>query len=179
MHEIFHILGLQQSLATNWKDASGNAYVQSTILLTPVTIRSKSTKYLATPQVLTAVRTHFNCPTAKGAQLENHETASTTSHLERTVFRTEIMSSGLQSEMSVISVITAAWLQDTGWYFNVNSDLLQPLIHGKNKGCTFYEGDPCNPAASAPEFCQTLNDESQCTLMYDGGGSCQGASAES
>jgi hypothetical protein len=50
--------------------------------------------------------------------------------LERTVFRAEIMSSWLLYDLSPVSNITAAWLLDTGWYYNINSSFVQTLLHG-------------------------------------------------
>ena len=47
--------------------------------------------------------------------MENFVSQATTSLLERTVFRTEIMAAGdILYPISVISQITAGWLLDTG-----------------------------------------------------------------
>lgn len=37
--------------------------------------------------------------------------------------------------MAAVSTITAAWLEDTGWYTNINTTLLQEFPHGKGQGC--------------------------------------------
>jgi hypothetical protein len=49
------------------------------------------------------------------------------------MFLGEIMSSAITTSAAVISPITAAWLKDTGWYSEVNTDMVTDLTYGKGK----------------------------------------------
>lgn len=93
--------------------------------------------------MLSAAQAHFNSFSITGVQLENDDGASA-SFLERTVFKGEIMASGYVIPKAVLSSITAGWLLDTGWYSNINTNLIQSFEHGLNRGYTFYYNDTCN-----------------------------------
>lgn len=57
--------------------------------------------------------------------MENEEgTGLSVKHLEKTVFKDEIMIAGALGSRSVVSTITAGWLLDTGWYSNINYNLI-------------------------------------------------------
>ncbi len=96
--------------------------------------------------------------------------------LERTVFRPEIMGSSLLHDLSPLSNITTAWLIDTGWYYHINSSFVQTLRHGAGQGYSFYyTGNPCSPVEVDLEVFSTAGDASQCTLIQDAGGFCEGS----
>jgi hypothetical protein len=125
LHEMLRVLGLDATLASVWRNPSTLLpYTPVSSILNTTTVRSKSTRVLWTPNILAAVRTQFGCTTAPGVQLENDESTTTQSNLERTVFRGEIMSSGQLFDLTPVSAITAGWLLDTGWYYSINSSFL-------------------------------------------------------
>ncbi|VDO93039.1 unnamed protein product [Soboliphyme baturini] len=88
------------------------------------------------PHVLEAVRTHFNCGTLEGAQLENDGGPGTSNvHWEKRLFGPEIMTGEL-SRNAIFSQITGALLKDSGWYM-IDERMLEPLTWGASKGCLF------------------------------------------
>jgi leishmanolysin-like peptidase len=70
--------------------------------------------------VRAAVSEHLNCPTAPGGPLEDEGGISTAgSHWEAAIFQTEIMvgvSSSIERQRQVLSNVTLALAQDSGWY---------------------------------------------------------------
>uniref|UniRef100_A0A5S6QE25 Leishmanolysin-like peptidase n=1 Tax=Trichuris muris TaxID=70415 RepID=A0A5S6QE25_TRIMR len=94
------------------------------------------TKLVNSPHVLKAVRDYTGCADLEGAQLENGGTVGTVhSHWEKRIFGPELMT-GVQSPIAPFSVITAALLQDSGWYL-VNNSVIEDLEWGKGLGCKF------------------------------------------
>lgn len=102
------------------------------------TIRTKTTRVVGTQNLINALKSHFNCQNISGLQLENDDNIETTNNLEATVFLGDIMSSGTTTSASVVSTITAAWLKDTGWYSEINSEMVSELTFGKGQTCGFY-----------------------------------------
>ena len=49
---------------------------------------------------------------------------------------------------SVVSALTLAALEDSGWY-RVEYSQAQPLLHGRRQGCAFLE-EPCVRPGRAP-----------------------------
>jgi hypothetical protein len=75
---------------------------------------------IVSPCVQAAVRDHFGCPSLRGAELEDDlRSGSAGSHWDQRIFEGEIMDSvaGPSSFTSrhVLTNITLALLQDTGW----------------------------------------------------------------
>ena len=83
-----------------------------------------------------ATRDHFDCPTAEGALLEQDGGGATSgSHWESTTFQSEIMiGASAAVERRVLSPITLALAQDSGWYVP-NWDAQGFLRHGHLVGC--------------------------------------------
>ena len=174
---LFQILGLSQSASSYWKNPSTGLSYNLTQVLFTATVRSKSTRHLATPNALAAAQNQFGCSNITGVQLENDQyTTTTTSYLERTMFKGDVMSAGDMSEFYIVSQVTAGWLLDTGWYFNLNPNFIETLTVGLLKGCTYYTSS--SPCAITPEFCQTANSTSQCSTFYESQGICQGGSLD-
>ena len=68
------------------------------------------------PKVVDAMRSHFGCPTAWGAPLENNGGPGTAgSHWERVTFGNEAMT-GSDFPDSVFTIFTFKLLESTGWY---------------------------------------------------------------
>lgn len=70
-----------------------------------------------TPTVQRIVRNHFNCPNATGAKLENQPTSQDCfgSHWDERTYYTEIMGSVFSETANILSPLTIALLEDSGW----------------------------------------------------------------
>eukprot|EP00090_Calanus_glacialis_P017323 TRINITY_DN26991_c0_g1_i1.p1 TRINITY_DN26991_c0_g1~~TRINITY_DN26991_c0_g1_i1.p1 ORF type:complete len:386 (+),score=61.60 TRINITY_DN26991_c0_g1_i1:23-1159(+) len=116
----------------NWQVATGNV--------------TKRVHMLVTPRVRREVRRHFKCNSLEGGELEDQGDLGTSlTHWEKRVFGDEAMTGNHQEldlggrkwrELTYISRITLAVLQDSGWY-KVNFRKADPYTWGKNTGCTF------------------------------------------
>ncbi|CAF3862207.1 unnamed protein product, partial [Rotaria sp. Silwood1] len=115
---------LKQIVRKNWKTRGG--LVDKIILM------------LVTPRVQAVVREHFRCSTLEGAELENQGNVGTAlTHWEKRLFEHEIMT-GTYTQESVISNLTLALLEDSGWY-DVSYEYGKPLLWGRNLGCDFVK----------------------------------------
>jgi len=86
--------------------------------------------------VLAAAREHFGCSSLDGVPLEDGGDRSThDSHWEKRLFRNEYMT-GSSDHTAVISKISLALLEDTGWY-QVEYGHAEDLEWGRGMGCSF------------------------------------------
>ena len=99
---------------------------------------------VTTPKVKTVVRNHFNCQTLQGARLENQPTNPQScfgDHWEEQHFYPELMTSTMKLTSTVLSPISLAYLEDSGWYIaNYSQSNILPWGHGV--GCDFAK-KPC------------------------------------
>lgn len=166
-HEILHALGFTAGLYAFYRDAYGQPltprdpvsnkptvinkqlgmYQWSTRVARDVvrydwrlrdqTIR-KTVHMIVTPNVKREVRKHFNCPSLEGAELEDQVLNGTAfTHWEKRVFENEAMT-GTYTQNPIISRITLALMEDTGWY-KVNYNNAAELEWGRNLGCDFVK----------------------------------------
>ncbi|CAK9304546.1 unnamed protein product [Gordionus sp. m RMFG-2023] len=164
-HEFLHALGFSVSLYAFYRDQDGrplsprlangdpvydnkmNLYKWSDKIIRPV-IRndwqvasgniSRVFNMMITPNVLREARSHFNCSTLKGVELENQGNYGTAmTHWEKRILENEAMT-GTHTQDTVFSRITLALMEDTGWYL-VNYSMAEDLAWGKNLGCDFIE----------------------------------------
>ena len=72
---------------------------------------------VVTPTVQRIVRNHFNCANATGAKLENQPTSQDCfgSHWDERTYYTEIMGAVFSRTVNVLSPLTIALLEDSGW----------------------------------------------------------------
>lgn len=72
---------------------------------------------VVTPTVRRIVRNHFNCANATGAKLENQPTSTDCfgSHWDERTYYTEIMGAVFSQTVNVLSPLTVALLEDSGW----------------------------------------------------------------
>ncbi|KAI0213154.1 Leishmanolysin-like peptidase [Lamellibrachia satsuma] len=114
---------LKSVFSRQWKVAGGNI--------------SRQTKYIVTPRVQEEVRRHFNCGSLEGAPLEDQGVQSSrNSHWEKRVFMNEIMTASVAFGTYVISRLTLALLEDTGWYLT-DGNKAGDLLWGRSLGCDF------------------------------------------
>jgi Leishmanolysin len=105
-----------------------------------------ATRYasIVTPKVRTVARNQFNCPSLEGAPLENQPTRAdscTGDHWDERLFYPEAMSGVISPTTNILSSLTLALMEDSGWYVaNYTSSKMSPW--GLGVGCAFVE-QPC------------------------------------
>lgn len=169
-HEILHALGFTAGLYAFYRDDHGNPrtprnpstgrpflgsngiYQWSSSVIREVVrsnwiqksgVTERRVLIMVTPRVRDEVRRHFNCSTLEGAELEDQGLDGTAlTHWEKRVFENEAMT-GTYTQNSVISRITLAMMEDTGWY---KADYSQAGDYewGKNLGCEFAQNSCYN-----------------------------------
>ncbi|XP_004373772.1 leishmanolysin-like peptidase [Trichechus manatus latirostris] len=99
--------------------------------------RVRHTVYLlVTPRVVDEARKHFNCPILEGMELENQGGMGTElNHWEKRLLENEAMT-GSHTQNRVLSRITLALMEDTGWY-KANYSMAEKLDWGRGMGCDF------------------------------------------
>lgn len=117
--------------------------------------------HIALPRVVAMAREYFGCPTLDKVPLEEDGgDGSRYSHWEERAMFTEVMAAQLSSRM-VVSNITLALLEDSGWYKPVyaRSGLFQ---FGRNKGCEFLNEKCVQDGATkfADTFCPIQTERS-------------------
>ncbi|EAR86017.1 leishmanolysin family protein (macronuclear) [Tetrahymena thermophila SB210] len=178
LHEIIHILGFSGSNIQYWIDPdTGKPYG----LTNAHKIMKRENRWdvdnvlkIFSKNILRVSRNHYGCPLIDGMYLENQgKVGSFSSHWERDLLGNEFMTASLVYRVSTISEFTAALLLDTGYYAEVNSNLLMPIYWGKNKGCDFFNKS-CNTSQQFPEFPDDSEEES-CDFFSQGIGKLQKA----
>ncbi|XP_004424570.1 PREDICTED: leishmanolysin-like peptidase isoform X1 [Ceratotherium simum simum] len=93
---------------------------------------------LVTPRVVDEARKHFNCPILEGMELENQGGMGTElNHWEKRLLENEAMT-GSHTQNRVLSRITLALMEDTGWY-KANYSMAEKLDWGRGMGCDFVK----------------------------------------
>eukprot|EP00547_Thalassionema_nitzschioides_P005367 CAMPEP_0194199872 /NCGR_PEP_ID=MMETSP0156-20130528/720_1 /TAXON_ID=33649 /ORGANISM="Thalassionema nitzschioides, Strain L26-B" /LENGTH=560 /DNA_ID=CAMNT_0038924817 /DNA_START=59 /DNA_END=1738 /DNA_ORIENTATION=+ len=123
---------------------------------------------IVTPKVRAVARNQFNCQTMAGGQLENQPTGAqscTGDHWDERLYYPESLSGVISPTTNVLSHITLALLEDSGWY-KANYTMGKALPWGLNAGCDFVKS-PClipnGDTPSIPEYSKGYfcNDASQ------------------
>lgn len=161
LHEIIHALGFSSDLYAYMRDEAGNPRTgrndagdvprsnvecPSGQTLTNFAMPANNTlqffyerghyvSKLVTPNVLNYVRNHFGCAELNGAELEDQEGSCIGSHWEERIFEPEFMTA-VQSVHNVVSGLTLAYFEDTGWY-KANHSMAEPNYFGAKRGCKF------------------------------------------
>ena len=125
-HEITHVLGFHPIIF----DQKGLYYKE--------TIDNEERIFINSPKVLEKAKIHFGCDSIEGIRLENQGGEGTTgSHWESRYMLGDYMISSDYQEV-VISDITLALLEDTGFY-KINYYTGGLFRFGKNQGCAFLD----------------------------------------
>jgi len=99
---------------------------------------------IVTPRVRTVARNHFDCQTLEGAQLENQPTGAqscTGDHWDERMFYPEALSGVISPTANILSPLTLALMEDSGWYMaNYSQSRVSPWGH--SVGCDFLT-EPC------------------------------------
>eukprot|EP01130_Rhizamoeba_saxonica_P018441 TRINITY_DN9231_c0_g1_i1.p1 TRINITY_DN9231_c0_g1~~TRINITY_DN9231_c0_g1_i1.p1 ORF type:complete len:1382 (-),score=311.07 TRINITY_DN9231_c0_g1_i1:39-4184(-) len=142
LHEITHALGFSSHLFDDFVDSEGNLHQQPVI---EVENRGITTYLLTTPNVLEKTREHFDCNTLEGMELEI-KNGDPGSHWSKRNTYPEYMCPVVSKTM-IISNLTLALFEDTGWY-QVNWETAENLLWGKNLGCDFVN-EKCDASNTA------------------------------
>ncbi|KAF0981298.1 hypothetical protein FDP41_012558 [Naegleria fowleri] len=123
IHESFHALGFSQ--------AAMNTFYNSTLS------RTMSFNEVGVVEV---GRSHYNCPTLTGIEMEEGGGQGTAfSHWEKRIMRNEIMVGSLGKEQLILSPFTLAYFEDSGWY-KANFSRATRLLWGRDMGCKMASG---------------------------------------
>ena len=108
--------------------------------------------YLNSTKVIEAAKKYYNCSDIDGIELENYGGSGTVgSHWEARILLGDYMNGFKYEEEEVISELTLAYLEDTG-YYKVNYYTGGLMRYGKNKGCKFIQDKCINDYDINPDF---------------------------
>ncbi|RDD40197.1 Leishmanolysin-like peptidase [Trichoplax sp. H2] len=168
IHELIHILAFSKSLLAQFRRDDGTKY---NAMQTFLENGSNMTK-ITSPKVLAAARSYFNCSTLNGIQLENQNASNyhlpdALAYWEMRILRGELMTGAIaydstSSSSTVLSNITLALLEDSGWY-SVNDGIASVLTWGKGLGCAFASGS-CANLNVFPYLCDA--GKKSCSINY-------------
>ena len=165
IHEAAHVLGMSSnSYRFFWDPDTGNVRTprpfqerdvvcvngkeQTLILPDPNTMKffiaNNGQRYasIVTPKVATVARNQFDCQELNGAQLENQPTGEgscTGDHWDERLFYSEALSGVISPTTNVLSPLTLALLEDSGWY-KANYTKSNNSPWGLGAGCDFISG---------------------------------------
>lgn len=165
IHEAAHVLGMSSnSYRFFWDPDTGsvrtprpfqerdvicvNGQEQTLILPDPNTMKffiaNNGQRYasIVTPKVATVARNQFDCQELNGAQLENQPTSEgscTGDHWDERLFYSEALSGVISPTTNVLSPLTLALLEDSGWY-KANYTKSNNSPWGLGAGCDFISG---------------------------------------
>jgi len=116
---------------------------------------------IVTPTVRRVVQNQFDCPEMTGARLENQPTSDDCfgSHFDEKLHYTEIMGAVFSQSVNILSPLTLALLEDSGWYrANYESEYVRISMFGHGAGCPFVDGNCLDgdgnlPPSSEGNFC--------------------------
>ncbi len=125
IHEIMHIMGWSSSAFQYWQDSrkTGDSKLYDETTKT-ATLRGKSVTLVTTPEVVKTARSYFNCNTLEGLELEDQGGSGTAgSHWDERVAREDLMC-GQIGGYKGLTVLSAAFFEDSGWYKITNNGWL-------------------------------------------------------
>lgn len=158
-HELTHVLGLSDSKYKKFRAPNNQVFT------------AEVGGFITTPAVRSFVRSHFNCPTMVGAQLEDGGGAGTSgSHWEKMVFMNEYMT-GSSVRNPVLTKLTNAYFLDSGWYYP-NDTETDPLVWGYQQGCAFTQDCSTWPTTDGYKCTPAANSAHKCTWDLQGKGKC-------
>ncbi|KMZ61468.1 putative Surface protease GP63 [Zostera marina] len=169
IHEVMHVLGFDSHAFAHFRDERKRRRVQ-------VTARSMDEKLgrmvtrVVLPRVIMHSRHHYGAYSENFAGLELEDgggRGTSGSHWEKRLLMNEIMTGSVDTR-SVVSKMTLALLEDSGWY-HVNYSMADNLDWGQNQGTEFVTS-PCDHWKGA-YHCNTTQ-LSGCTYNREAEGYC-------
>jgi leishmanolysin len=157
IHEITHVLGFSVHMFDEFIDPKTGFRLGKADVVNHMYENDREFKIIITPRVKSFVNSHFGCAagTLPGAPLEdNGSSGSAGSHWEKLFFSSEFMSAASVTN-PVISQLTIALLEDSGWYkFNKGKVIdgvtidYEPFFWLKDKGCGVFK-EKCPMSSSS------------------------------
>lgn len=177
IHEVCHALGFTIDLLKYFRDPTtgepltprpftptnvrcADGSVQSLEFPATNTVMTRQTPddrifhEVVTPRVTQVARNQFNCQSMTGARLENQPTSAgfscVGSHWDERLFLSELMGPIFSGYSDILSPLTLAFLEDSGWY-KVSYENAKLSPYGKGSGCDFVN-EPCIVNDQVPEY---------------------------
>ncbi|CAG9466275.1 unnamed protein product [Pedinophyceae sp. YPF-701] len=169
VHELLHGLAMSPSLFEHFVDPATGQPRGRAGVVADRTVGSGTVSAIITPRVVQEAREHYGCDQLDAMDLENSGgTGTAGSHWEQTLARGELMAGVTTVHRQLLSRLTGALLEDTGWYA-VEFDNVPRIAWGRFRGCTFLS-QSCGGGSA--EFCDASNTQAQCEFDGRGFGSC-------
>ena len=170
LHEMLHTLGFSKSLYKYYLDVNGKVMTDH---IKTVSLHGTDRMVLDVPSLTQRARNYFGCPTLEGVFLEDDGgSASYGSHLERSQFVMEHMTSGLIYTQR-ISEFSLGLLEATGWYVP-DYTFADPYWFGQGQGCGFIQDKCGSTGFDAKGYGYCTGTSSGCGFHGRGGAKCVG-----
>uniref|UniRef100_A0A1D1YLX8 Leishmanolysin-like peptidase n=1 Tax=Anthurium amnicola TaxID=1678845 RepID=A0A1D1YLX8_9ARAE len=169
IHEVMHVLGFDPHAFAHFRDERKRRRNQVTVQLMDEKLGRMVTRVVL-PRVIMHSRHHYGAFSENftGLELEDGGGRGTSgSHWEKRLLMNEIMTGSVDTR-SVVSKMTLALLEDSGWY-KANYSMADRLDWGRNQGTEFVTS-PCNHWKGA-YHCNTTQ-LSGCTYNREAEGYC-------
>ncbi|KAG6520516.1 hypothetical protein ZIOFF_017573 [Zingiber officinale] len=169
IHEVMHVLGFDPHAFAHFHDERKRRRSQVTVQVMDEKLGRAVTR-IALPRVVMHARYHYGAFSENftGLELEDGGGRGTSgSHWEKRLLMNEIMTGSVDTR-SVVSEMTLALLEDSGWY-QANYSIAERLDWGRNQGTEFITS-PCNHWKGAYQ-CNTTQ-LSGCTYNREAEGYC-------
>ncbi|KAL7607136.1 uncharacterized protein LOC111920667 [Lactuca sativa] len=169
IHEVIHVLGFDPHAFTHFRDERKRRRTQVTKQMVDEKLGRMVTRVVL-PRVVMHSRYHYGAFSENftGLELEDGGGRGTSgSHWEKRLLMNEIMTGSVDTR-SVVSKMTLALLEDSGWY-EANYSMAEVLDWGSNQGTEFVTS-PCNIWKGA-YHCNTTQ-FSGCTYNREAEGYC-------
>ncbi|CAI9777817.1 unnamed protein product [Fraxinus pennsylvanica] len=169
IHEVMHVLGFDPHAFAHFRDDRKRRRIRVTEQATDEKLGRMVTKVVL-PRVIMYSRYHYGAfsQNFSGLELEDGGGRGTSgSHWEKRLLMNEIMTGSVDTR-SVVSKMTLALLEDSGWY-RANYSMSDRLDWGRNQGTEFVTS-PCN-RWKGPYHCNTTQ-ISGCTYNREAEGYC-------
>jgi hypothetical protein len=138
IHEITHVLAFNDILYEDFVDANLKQLGFENVVGKEMLPSGKNMTYIKTKNVVEKGKKHYNCSSFKGANLEyNGGPGTAGAHWSKKYMNTDYMIGDSYGE-NLISEITLALFEDSGWY-KVNYDDANLFLWGQDKGCSFLD----------------------------------------
>lgn len=169
IHEVMHVLGFDPHAFAHFRDERKRRRIQVTEQAMDEKLGRMVTRVVL-PRVIMHARYHYGAFSANftGLELEDGGGRGTSgSHWEKRLLMNEIMTGSVDTR-SVVSKMTLALLEDSGWY-RANYSMADRLDWGRNQGTEFVT-TPCNQW-KGPYHCNSTQ-LSGCTYNREAEGYC-------
>ncbi|KAJ3672797.1 hypothetical protein LUZ60_006171 [Juncus effusus] len=143
IHEVMHVLGFDPHAFAHFRDDRKRRRTQVTVQEMDQKLGRTVTR-IVLPRVIMHSRHHYGAfsDNFTGLELEDGGGRGTSgSHWEKRLLMNEIMTGSVDTR-SVVSKMTLALLEDSGWY-KANYSMAEGLEWGRNQGTDFVTS-PCN-----------------------------------